>query len=238
MQKERKITLSRSTFPQQIDSFKDLYDLPASMVTQAKRYQELKMKPTLSSVEQTELNGLTTHLSDFIITPETWNKFGDSLVSMQTFIKTGIDGYIGQKQTEWASYVNAFHLIGVYSATKAYKFQNMVTYNGDLYLCLQDTTAGTAPTDATKWQKISTKGDKGDIGLNLAYRGLYDNTKTYVLGDAVSFTDGLLYYANTSVSAGETPSASTKWTLWDRQIVSKTQPAKHAVGTIWIKTDS
>ncbi len=227
--------MNRSTFPEQIDSFTELYDLPPSMVSQAKRYQELKMKPTLTSTEQSELNSLSAQLSDFIISPETFNKFADAVVSLETFFTEQVMDYVEAKQTEWATYVNDFRVIGDYDETLEYKFQNMVTYNGDLYIATQDVVAGVTPEDDSNWYKLSSKGDKGDIGLSLAYKGKYDSTKTYVLGDAVTFQqDGMLYYANTAIPAGTDPT-STSWTAWDRHLVSETQPATHNTGTIWYK---
>ncbi|MEH7209923.1 hypothetical protein V7094_27550 [Priestia megaterium] len=229
--------MNRSTFPEQIDSFTELYDLPASMVTQAKRYQELKMKPTLSSAEQDELNSLSALLQDFIITPEVFNKFADAVVSVETFFTEKIVDYIEEKQLDWAGYVSDFTYQGVYDATKAYNFQNMVTYDGDLYLCVQDSAddKGDPSTDPTYWQKISTKGDKGDIGLNLFYKGDYSATKTYAVGDAVTYTDGLIYFAKVATVAGQAPTDQTKWQLFERNIVSATQPAVHQQGTVWIK---
>lgn len=225
---------NRSTFPEQIDSFVELYDLPPNLVTQAKRYQELKMKPTLTSAEQSELNGLTTQLSRYIITPETFNKFADAVVNVETFFTQEVMGFIEAKQVEWANYVNSFKLIGVYSAGTAYKFQNMVTYNGDLYLCKQNAPAGTVPTNTGYWQKISTKGDKGDVGLNAYYKGNYNASTAYVVGDAVSY-NGLIYYCKLATTAGTAPTNGTNWFLWDRHIVSSTQPATRQAGLVWVK---
>jgi hypothetical protein len=226
--------LSRSTFPQQVDTFVELYDLPAGMVTQAKRYQELKAKPTLTSTEQSELNGLTTQLGNYIITPETWNKFGDALVNVEIFFNQQVDGYILQKQQEWATYVDDFSYQGVYSSTKAYKFQNMITFNGDLYLATKDAPAGTQPTNTSYWQKISTKGDKGDTGLNAYYKGAYNSSLAYAVGDAVDF-GGFIYYCKLATTAGTSPTDSTHWFLWDKTIVSATQPPSRQEGIVWIK---
>lgn len=225
---------NRSTFPNQIDSFVELYDLPPNLVTQAKRYQELKMKPTLSSAEQNELNGLTTQLTSYIITPETFNKFSDAVVNIETFFTQQVMGFIEAKQTLWSNYVNAFKHVGNYSSTTAYKFQNMVTYNGDLYLCRQNTTAGTSPTNTTYWQKISTKGDKGDVGLNAYYKGSYNASATYAVGDAVSY-NGYVYYCKQATTAGTSPTNGSYWYLWDRHIVSDTAPATRQEGLVWVK---
>lgn len=226
---------NRSTFPNQIDSFPELYDLPPNLVTQAKRYQELKMKPTLTSAEQGELNGLSTQLAQFIITPETFNKFADAVVNVETFFTQEVMGFIEAKQVLWDSYVKAFKYIGVHSTATAYKFQNMAkSSNGDLYLALRDVPIGTAITNTTYWQKISTKGDKGDVGLNAYYKGNYSATATYAVGDAVSY-NGLIYYCKQATTAGTAPTDGTFWFLWDRQIVSATAPATRQEGLIWVK---
>ncbi|MCP1324279.1 MULTISPECIES: hypothetical protein [Bacillus] len=225
---------NRSQFPSKVDSFVELFDMPSSKFNQAKRYQELKLKPTLNQTEQNELNGLTTQLNSYIITPETWNKMADCIVNVETFFKDKVDGYINTKQAEWATYINDFAYKGVYSASVAYKFQNMVTYNGDLYLCTKNTPAGTVPTNTGYWQKISTKGDKGDVGLNTYYRGQYSATATYKVGDAVSY-QGNLFYCSKDTTVGKAPTDSAYWFLFDRFIASKTAPAVQQEGLMWIE---
>lgn len=228
------ILANRSTFPSQIDTFKELYDLPPSLVASAKRYQELKIKPTLNATEQTELNNLTTQLGSYIISPESMNKFQDSLTNMQVFIKDEIDGYINGKQVEWANYVKDFKLIGNHSTSIAYEFQNMVKYNGDLYLALKDVPVGTAITSTTHWQKISTKGDKGDVGLGVSLKGAFNATLTYAIGDAVTY-NGNIFYCIKGTTAGIVPTNSTYWFLYDRTIVSQTAPANRQQGLLWIE---
>ncbi|KEK23935.1 hypothetical protein [Bacillus gaemokensis] len=224
---------NRSTFPEQIDSFVELFDLPPSKVAQAKRFQELKMKPTLNATEQTELNNLVISLGNYIITPETWNKFADALVNVETFFTQEVMEFIEAKQALWATYVNDFVHKGVYNTSTQYKFQNMVTYNGDLYLCTKD-AKGIVPTNTANWQKISTKGDKGDVGLNTHYRGLYGATTAYVMGDAVSY-NGNIFYCAKDTTAGTAPTNATYWFLFDKTIVSATAPTTPQQGLLWIE---
>lgn len=224
---------NRSTFPSKVDSFPELFDLPPSKIMQAKRLQDLKSKPTLNAVEQGELNALVVELSAYIITPETWNKFADSLVNVQEFFTQEVMGYIEAKQAQWNTYVTNFKYVEVFNANNSYKFQNMVKFNGDLYLALKDNPKGTLITDTTRWMKISSKGDKGDIGLNVYYKGNYDATKTYAVGDAVHF-DNMLYYAKTSVIAGQNPTDASKWFLFEDVIVGKTAPISQK-GIYWME---
>lgn len=222
-----------SDFPDKIDEFETLFDLPASLANSAKRYQELKMMATLDAVEQEELNRLTLDLGGYIITPQTWNKFSDGVVNTQRFFKEKVDGYIDTKQDEWAGYVKAFRWVGNYNASTTYVFQNQVTYGGDLYLCLKK-SKGVTPKTGANWQKISSKGDKGDVGLNTHLKGDYSSSASYVIGDAVRY-NGSIYYCIKS-GKGVPPTNSSNWHLYDKMFVGPKPPGNKQVGMVWIQT--
>lgn len=224
---------NRSTFPNQVDTFVEVYDLPASKVYEAQRLQELKLKASLSSVEQEELTGLVQSLEEYMLTPETFNKFQDSLVNMQHFFLEGVGGYIDEKQKLWKEMIQSFIFTGEYSDSKSYKFQNMVKYLGNLYICKAD-SKGIKPTNTAYWEKVSDKGDKGDTGLGVNYKGIYNNTTTYNLGDGVLY-EGYVYYAN-KTTTGVIPANSSNWTCFEYQIVSDTKPIQFAKGNVWIQT--
>lgn len=222
-----------SSFPSKVDEFPRLYDLPASLAVKAKRYQELKMMSVLDSNDQNELNELTKDLGDYIITPQTMNKFADGMVNLQNFFLSKVDGYIDGKQKEWSDYILNFKRIGNYSSTTTYKLHNMVTYLGDLYLCVVKSSKGVSPTNTTNWQKISSKGDKGDVGLNTHLKGNYSSTIQYEIGDAVTF-DETIYYCIKS-SKGITPENPEYWMIYDRWFIGKTPPASKQAGLVWIE---
>lgn len=56
---------------------------------------------------------------------------------------------------------------GEYSSTKAYVVLDRVTLNGEVWECVKDAPAGTAPQDnsSTFWVKIGAKGPQGERGL-------------------------------------------------------------------------
>lgn len=97
---------NRSTFPNQIDSFIEHFDISASDIPRVQRYQELKLKSPRTLAEDSELATLSNLLRDKIISPEDFNKFQDALVNMEIFIKDNVEGYITQKQSEFTSFVN------------------------------------------------------------------------------------------------------------------------------------
>ena len=224
---------NRSIFPEGIDTFQEMFDLPPSLVNKAKRMQELKMLPSLSSIEQEELVGLVKDLGQYMITPETFNKFQDALTNMQSFMLTEVDGYIGDKQSEWASMITNFALKGEYDSNMQYYFQNMVTYDGNLYICKAD-AKGKTPTNTAYWEKISEKGEKGEIGLNATYKGEYVQTTSYALGDAVSY-NGSIFYCK-APTTGNLPTNTTYWFCFDKHFVGESQPASLQSGVVWLKT--
>lgn len=56
---------------------------------------------------------------------------------------------------------------GEYSSAKAYAVLDRVTLNGEVWECVKDAPAGTAPQDnsSTFWAKIGAKGPQGERGL-------------------------------------------------------------------------
>lgn len=221
-----------SSFPQQIDTFTELYDLPPSKAVQARRLQELKKQPSLNATEQAELNGLVLELGNFMITPQTWNKFASALINVETFFTQEVMEFIEAKQVLWNTYVDNFKHVGVYDPSVQYKFQNTVTYKGDLYLAKSD-TKNITPTNDKVWTKISSKGDKGDVGLNVYFKGDYKNEETYIVGDAVTF-NGNMYYAK-ETTTGITPEDDTKWFLSEKVVASVEPPANAQQGLLWIE---
>lgn len=225
--------MTRSTFPSQIDTFEDIYDIPPSLVIKARRMQELKTKVSLGSIEQTELQNLVVELKPYMITPQTFNKFQDALSNMQHFIVDEVVGFIEEKQTYWETLINDFSHRNSYNVAVQYKKNNMITFNGDLYIALVD-TIGVAPTVATNWRKIALKGDKGDVGLGLAYKGEYNSANAYAIGDAVTFENDI-YYAKIVVPIGSTPSSDVHWQPLYKLFASAIEPATKQAGTVWIK---
>lgn len=181
--------MSRSSFPNKVDQFSEKFDLPANKVADALEMQQLKSKTTLDNNEQNRLSALQAELQDYTITPETMNKLQDAIVEIETFFDGNVRQYILSKQKEWDTYVNDFTFIGVWDSSKKYQKHNLVTYQGNLWLCLNDivSSAGNTPdTLPNNWRQVAYKGDKGDIGLNAIFKGEWSGSTSYRAGDAVS----------------------------------------------------
>ena len=129
--------MSRSTFPEKIDVFVELFDLPADKVSAALELQQLKQKTTLNNDEQNRISALSAQLQDYMITPETMNKLQDAIVEIEKFFDGNVRQYILEKQKEWDTYVNDFTDVGEWSANGKYKRQNIIHYNGNLWFFIK-----------------------------------------------------------------------------------------------------
>lgn len=85
---------NRSTFlapDYQLDSFLELSELPPERYQDAVRLQDLKRKINKTPEEINEMNNLMLILQSYFISAETWNKFCDCLVNVETKVKNEID---------------------------------------------------------------------------------------------------------------------------------------------------
>lgn len=227
------LTGSRSTFPNQLDVFNEIADLPPSKKVQAKRYQELKMKEILSPAEVSELNSLMTELQDFIITPEYTNKMLDALVNLESFFLNETVGFVNTKQTEMNSYVdtkktemqteiNKFSYKGAYSPSTSYLKNNFVDFNdgssNQTYLCIENCIDKEPSSNPLFWRKLTiqgAKGSKGDSGANFIFKGTWDNGITFMKDEAVRF-GGMLFVSKIDNNVGNSPSLTSDTNYWFR----------------------
>lgn len=213
--------MSRSTFPQKIDSFIELFDLPADKVEAAIELQKLKAKSILNNDEQNRISALTAQLQDYMITPETMNKLQDCIVEIETFFDGNVRQYILEKQKEWQQYVDDFTWVGNWDQKHKYHRQNILTYQGNLWLCIKDVVPTTTPDkDKDHFRQVAYKGDKGDIGLNAFFKGEWDGKTAYKMGDAVSVRlgdswapDEMIFIANKD-NTGQQPSMDKPSEYW------------------------
>lgn len=237
---------NRSTFPEQIDVLQEFFDVPPAQKTNVQRYQELKIKDSLTPTEQTELNGLITTLQDYLITPEHINKFSDICIGLETFFSSQVQGYIDTKQAEFDATLEKFSNKGAYSAITTYQKWNTVTKDGETFLSSQDNNLNHTPVGDigdTWWQKIAVKGSQGIQGLpglNLVYRYTYNIATSYVIGDAVTY-NGTIYYCINPTNGGIDPSNSGYWQEFLSSAgipVANSAPLNPALNQLWIDSSS
>ncbi len=229
------LTGNLSSFPDSVDTFLEVYELPNAQRDNVARFQQLKLQSSLSSAEQMELNDLTIILQHYIISPTTWNKFCDALIATQQFFLNSVEPYIESKKAELDAEVNNLRYRGEWDSAEQYYEKNIVTINGEGYIAKLD-NKNISPSNTTYWGKISSKGVKGDPSLNINYKGEYISSETYQEGDAVTFNT-LWYYAK-DTTQGNLPTDSDYWELHSNQVViSNVEPADNRI-VGWIDTNT
>jgi len=229
------LTGNLSDFPNEVDTFLEVYELPNAQRDNVARFQQLKLQSSLSSAEQMELNDLTIILQHYIISPTMWNKFCDALIATQQFFLDSVEPYIESKKIEFQTEVNKLIYKGDWHPDVQYYEKNIVTTGGEGYIAKLD-SKNISPSNTTYWGKIASKGGKGDPSLNINYKGEYKSNITYQEGDAVTFNT-LWYYAK-DITQGNLPTNGDYWELHSNQVViSNTVPLDDRI-TGWIDTNN
>ena len=104
---------------------------------------------------------------------------------------------------------------GAYNSAAAYAVGDVVVYQGQLYYTKSVTTAGTLPTNTTKFDLIAAKGADGTNGTNgtngadgatpFTLIGAYDNGAAYNLGIAVYYNGGTYVRTGNPLNPGYPP---------------------------------
>ena len=107
---------------------------------------------------------------------------------------------------------------GAYNPSAAYAVGDVVVYQGQLYYTKSVTTAGTLPTNTTKFDLIAAKGADGTNGTNgtngadgapgatpFTLIGEYDNGASYNLGIAVYYNGGTYVRTGNPLNPGYPP---------------------------------
>ena len=231
----------RSVFPESIDALVEITDLPPSQKANALRYQTLKMQATLTSEEQIELNSLTTQLQNYLITPETFNKFSDICIGLEVFFTENTLTYINNLKTEMQTYVTTktteltntittkesefqaeidkFTDKGVFNPDILYYKNNYVAYNDGTgiktYLAIANPPIGTLPTNTTYFRMLTITGQKGEdgIGIGLQFQGTWVADKTYAKDNGVQF-GGILFASLIDNNVGNQPDINGDTAAW------------------------
>lgn len=197
--------MSRSTFPQTIDTFTEHRELTPEEVAAAKRWKALRAQANKTAAEIVEFNTLTEQLSDAFLSSEDINKVQDCMVALETFFKENVIDWLD-------NYLDSFKYKGEWESIVSYKQFNTVTLNGSSYIALVDNLNKKPGTEAgvDYWGLLAQKGDKtivetrnntviveeeiGRIDLGVDF----DSSDTlYVFKDGMLLVAGKDYFLNT-----------------------------------------
>lgn len=98
-----------------------------------------------------------------------------------------------------------FHWAGTYSSGTTYELNDVVKYEGNVYVYINNASgSGNNPTNTNYWALMVS---------GIKFEGAYDNGTTYQVGDGVSYND-VLYVALQSTT-GNIPTNTTYWSRFN-----------------------
>ena len=174
---------SYTTFPDSVQTFDLKTDISSSVYSDWTKYNSFISKGEFANATQLLQSNL--ELQKCIIDSVYINKMSKTIEEVQTLFLNDIQRYIHE------TVVNK----GEWNSNTKYVKYNFVTYsvNGitQSYECIRDDTPiATLPTNATYFIPRVIQGEKGESGLGLTPRGLWNNLSLYLVNDFVSHNNG------------------------------------------------
>lgn len=206
---ERYSDLSCTTFPESVDvitrmidpdspeDFKNM-DIYYSYINSGK----LEAAEEILSQDKDRLRHMLFDASKF-------NKLQDAVIAVERLFSEDIEDFI--------SSVSDYK--GVWSTGTQYGKYDVVSYttNGATlwYIALQaGIPVGTLPTDTTYWGVVNSKGDNG---VGMVPKGVYNASATYSRYDLVSYvsgSDAYIFYSLEDANTGNTPNPEADTDYW------------------------
>lgn len=233
--------LPRTTFPNDVDTITSYTDITsASDLSLVNMIQNYMLQGNFEAAQA--LLAQNPVLSTKIITADKMNKNRDIIVALERYLKGDYQDYIETIQVTWKEAADRFSWQGEYQYNKIYQEDNILGYDGKLYVCIKTTpSTGLVPTNTTYYRLLTIKGNRGESGTGLSFVGEYDSTQEYKTNDMVLYENNL-YASLLDSNTGNNPATNT--TYWElalepvppaTYIIAEEQPTTLSAGELWFK---
>lgn len=216
-------------FPDEIDNFDRFLDPTLEFLDVINQYYALYDAGDIAGA--TAILNSNPMLKRMILNADNVNKLRDMCISTQRYFKDRVQEDI----------MSIIKTPVIYSASTKYKIYDIVRYivgGADLYFwCFnRNTPIGASPTNTNYFIPISIRGEKGESGTGLSYRGGWNSTTQYYKDDCIA-DNNKLWSANANNINSKPVVDNADWTLiidiYRQSILSSTQPSNQATGDVW-----
>lgn len=203
-----------TNFPTQVDTFPVYVDVSPADMVDIEAWKALRAIPNRTTQQEQDYLDLSAALATKMVNAQTINKIHEAIVAIESSFSTSVGSYLSNQTEAINAEIAKFTYRNAWSNVTSYAVKNIVTRNGNSYICKTANTGIDPATDSTStyWGKVAEKGDKGDQGdpgLALVARGEYSAATTYVAGDMV-YSGKTVWYAKQG-STGQTLSEGAFW---------------------------
>ena len=164
-----------------------LQDVQINDVDIVETYRE-----TFNNVSIEEAHNLidTDTLKSYVLQSEWMNDLKTKIEELEEYKVTKGDSILINKAEEFQFNIDEFVNIGEYNSSTQYYKNNFVSYNEEIYFCIQD-SLNNNPTNTNYWLKIGLRSEKGQYDMGVVWRGLWDYSTEYYKYDLVSYNNNL-----------------------------------------------
>ena len=197
-----------SSFPDATDTFSYFSDPTAEEVPLIKQYQSYFNSGNLTAAGKILEDN--PNLRNKIINANNLNKFVDAIKAMQRFYMQDVRNYLMELVT----------YRGLYSSKVSYTKYDIIIYNGLAYMCSDFNCPVGTPVANTNWFiPLSIVGEKGDSGLGLSPRGIWDSNTQYYTDDLVAYNNVLWAAHTDNINANPSDDSSIWYAVLSLNIV-------------------
>ena len=184
---------SYTTFPDSVQTFDIKTDISSSVYSDWIKYNSYISKGEFANAAQ--LLQSNVELQKCIVDSVYINQMSKTIEEVQNLFLNDVQRYIHETVID----------MGEWNAATKYTKYNFVTYpiNGVIqtFECLRDDIPiGTLPTNNTYWVPRIIQGEKGEPGLGLSPRGVWNRVSVYYKNDFVAYNNSFwqCLYQNTN----------------------------------------
>ena len=165
-------------------------------------------------------------------------KIGASLSIIEEYYYNDFEAALHLDLTAFNESIFQFRTRSNWDSTINYKVGNVVVYNGQSYMCIED-NINQLPTNTTYWVLLGLVGDVGVSGTGVNLRYQWSASVRYTANDGVVYGNSI--WVATQNNIGQTPAQGSQY--WEEFLnfpkinimVSDTAPTTLYDGLIWIK---
>lgn len=182
-----------------------LQDVQINDVDIVETYRE-----TFNNVSIEEAHNLinTDTLKSYVLQSEWMNDLKTKIEELEEYKVTKGDSVLINKAEEFQFNIDEFVDIGEYNSSTQYYKNNFVSYNEEIYFCIQD-SLNNNPTNTNYWLKIGLRGEKGQYDMGVVWRGIWDYSTEYYKYDLVSYNNNLYIAKRNNIHSDPTSSVGS-----------------------------
>lgn len=166
----------------------------------------------------------------------------NAIMDLENYYHTGVTIFLSNLAIQYNTLVSNLRNRSTWNSNIQYTPYNFVTYNQEVYMCIEQPPVGTLPTNINYWLYVGLRGNQGDPGVDVTMRYGWSGQTIYSPNDLVVYNNNIYValVANTGVAPSTNPSTWLLFLQIDKGEINvgTVAPSNPADNTIWFQTQT